>query len=165
MRVPLASSGLRDSDIETVLRVLQSGNLTMGKEVKLFETRMAAYLGVKHFVMVNSGSSANLLMIEALMRPTLSKPRLNPGDSILVPAVAWPTTIWPLIQLGLNPVFVDINPYTLALDLTTAQSLIDTSRIPVSGVFPIHPLGRAIPPGGLSEFAKKNELINLNKFN
>ena len=162
MRVPLASTGLRDSDIATVLKILESGNLTMGEEVKKFEKKMATYLGAKHFVMVNSGSSANLLMIEALMRPTLSKPRLNPGDSILVPAVAWPTTIWPLIQLGLNPVFVDINLNTLALDLTAAQSLIDTSRIPVAGIFPIHPLGRAIPPSGLSEFAKGNDLILIN---
>lgn len=162
MRVPLASSGLRDSDIETVIRVLKSGNLTMGAEVKKFESKMALYLGVKHFVMVNSGSSANLLMVEALMRPAVSKPKLFPGDSILVPAIAWPTTIWPLIQLGLNPLFVDVNPETLALDLRAAQELIDTSRIPVRGIFPIHPLGRAIPPTELAEFAQKNELVLIN---
>jgi CDP-6-deoxy-D-xylo-4-hexulose-3-dehydrase len=112
--------------------------------------------------MVNSGSSANLLMIEALMRPAVSKPQLNPGDSILVPAIAWPTTIWPLIQLGLNPLFVDVNPRTLALDLKAAQKLIDTSRIPVKGLFPIHPLGRAISPSELSNFSKKNELVLIN---
>jgi CDP-6-deoxy-D-xylo-4-hexulose-3-dehydrase len=162
MRVPLASSGLRDSDIETVMRVLKSGNLTMGSEVKNFERKMASYLGVKHFIMVNSGSSANLLMIEALMRPAVTKPQLNPGDSILVPAIAWPTTIWPLIQLGLNPLFVDVDPQTLALDLNAAQELIDTSRIPVRGLFPIHPLGRAIPPSELSAFARKNELVLIN---
>jgi CDP-6-deoxy-D-xylo-4-hexulose-3-dehydrase len=134
----------------------------MGQEVKKFESKMATYLGVNHFVMVNSGSSANLLMIEALMRPTLSKPSLNPGDSVLVPAIAWPTTIWPLIQLGLNPLFVDINPQTLALDLEAAQELIDTSRIPVRGLFPIHPLGHAIRPSELSSFAKKNDLILIN---
>jgi CDP-6-deoxy-D-xylo-4-hexulose-3-dehydrase len=101
-------------------------------------------------------------MIEALMRPAVSKPQLNPGDSILVPAIAWPTTIWPLIQLGLNPLFVDVNPHTLALDLKAAQELIDTSRIPVRGLFPIHPLGRAIPPSELSAFARKNELVLIN---
>lgn len=162
MRVPLASSGLRESDIETVIRVLRSGNLTMGAEVKKFENKMASYLGVKHFVMVNSGSSANLLMIEALMRPAISKPKLFPGDSILVPAIAWPTTIWPLIQLGLNPLFVDINPETLAIDLEAAQELIETSRIPVRGIFPIHPLGRSIPPSELSAFVQKNELVLIN---
>ena len=162
MRIPLASSGLRDSDIENVLRVLKSGNLTMGLEVRNFEAKMAQYLGVSHFVMVNSGSSANLLMIEALIRPTLGKPKLNPGDSILVPAIAWPTTIWPLIQLGLNPLFVDVNPETLAIDLNAAQDLIDKSRIPVRGIFPIHPLGYSIPPSDLSNFSIKNDLILIN---
>jgi CDP-4-dehydro-6-deoxyglucose reductase, E1 len=162
MRVPLASSGLRKSDIDAVMRVLESGNLTMGNEVKKFEAKMSNYLGVKHFVMVNSGSSANLLMIEALMRPAVTRPRLNPGDSVLVPAIAWPTTIWPLIQLGLNPLFVDVDPNTLALDLVAAQQLIDTSRIPVKGIFPIHPLGYAIPPSELEKFTSRNELILIN---
>ena len=162
MRVPLASSGLRKSDIDAVIRVLESGNLTMGNEVKKFESKMSNYLGLKHFVMVNSGSSANLLMIEALMRPAVSRPRLNPGDSVLVPAIAWPTTIWPLIQLGLNPLFVDVDPSTLALDLKAAQELIDSSRIPVKGIFPIHPLGYAIPPSELEKFAESNELILIN---
>ncbi len=144
------------------MRVLESGNLTMGNEVKNFEAKMSNYLGVKHFVMVNSGSSANLLMVEALMRPAISRPKLNPGDSVLVPAIAWPTTIWPLIQLGLNPLFVDIDPDTLALDLEAAQRLIDTSRIPVKGIFPIHPLGYAIPPSKLEKFSSRNELVLIN---
>ena len=134
----------------------------MGNEVKDFESKMSKYLGVKHFVMVNSGSSANLLIIESLMRPTISRPRLNPGDCVLVPAIAWPTTIWPLIQLGLNPVFVDVDPNTLALDLEAAQRLIESSRIPVKSVFPIHPLGYAIPPSTLNKFAEKNDLILIN---
>lgn len=162
VRVPLASSGLRKADIDAVMRVLESGNLTMGKEVKNFEAKMSNYLGVKHFVMVNSGSSANLLMIEALMRPAVSRPRLNLGDSVLVPAIAWPTTIWPLIQLGLNPLFVDVDANTLALDLEAAQQLIDSSRIPVRGIFPIHPLGYAIPPSELEKFTSRNDLILIN---
>ncbi len=162
MRVPLASTGLRDADIEIAVQVLKSGNLTMGAQVKNFEAKMASYLGVKHFVMVNSGSSANLVMIEALLRPTVSKPRLNPGDSVLVPAIAWPTTIWPLIQLGLNPLFVDVDPKTIALDLIAAQKLIDSTRIPVRGIFPIHPLGYAIPPSELENFTKRNDLVLIN---
>lgn len=162
MRIPLASSGLRKSDISAVMSVLESGNLTMGNEVKRFESKMSKYLGAKHFVMVNSGSSANLLMIESLIRPSISKPRLSLGDSVLVPAIAWPTTIWPLIQLGLNPLFVDIDPNTLALDLNEAQKLIDSTRIPVRGIFPIHPLGYAIPPSLLREFVVKNDLILIN---
>lgn len=162
MRVPLASSGLRDSDINLVNEVLRSGNLTMGSQVKNFEKLMCEYLKVKHFVMVNSGSSANLLMLEALLRPTKSKPKLHAGDGILVPAIAWPTTIWPVIQLGLIPLFVDIDPKTLAIDLTKAQHLIDSSRIPVAGLFPIHPLGYSIPPSRLDSFVARNNLILIN---
>ena len=160
--IPLASSGLRKGDIDQIVRVLESGNLTMGKEVQKFENQMAKYLGVKHFVMVNSGSSANLLMIEALLRPTKSPPRLHPGNGILVPAIAWPTTVWPLIQLGLNPIFVDINPETLALDLNSAQSLLDTSGISVRGIFPIHPLGLALSHEKLLAFADKNDLLLIS---
>ena len=162
MRVPLASSGLRESDIESINQVLRSGNLTMGSEVKKFEKLMCEYLKVKNFIMVNSGSSANLLMFEALLRPTKSKPRLHLGDGILVPAIAWPTTIWPIIQLGLIPIFVDIDPKTLAIDLIKAQDLIDLTRIPVAGIFPIHPLGYSIPPSQLKSFIEKNNLLLIN---
>ena len=162
MRVPLASSGLRESDIELINQVLRSGNLTMGSEVKKFEKLMCRYLKVKNFVMVNSGSSANLLMFEALLRPTKSKPRLHLGDGILVPAIAWPTTIWPIIQLGLVPIFVDIDPKTLAIDLVKAQDLIDLTKIPVAGIFPIHPLGYSIPPSQLKLFTEKNNILLIN---
>jgi CDP-4-dehydro-6-deoxyglucose reductase, E1 len=162
MRIPLASSGLRDSDIDLVMGVLKSGNLTMGKEVKRFEKLMSDYLQAEHFIMVNSGSSANLAMIEALIRPTKSKPMLNHGDCVLVPAIAWPTTIWPLIQLGLNPIFIDISPKTLALDLDAAQKFIDESGIHIRGIFPIHPLGYAIPNRALEEFVGRNDLILIN---
>ena len=160
--VPLASSGLRDKDIEQIIKVLNSGNLTMGQEVRNFETQMAKYLGLKHFVMVNSGSSANLLMVESLLRPTNSRPRLNSGDGVLVPAIAWPTTVWPLIQLGLKPVFVDINPDTLALDLESAKILIDSSKDSIRAMFPIHPLGLALSHKELLTFAEDNNLILIS---
>jgi CDP-6-deoxy-D-xylo-4-hexulose-3-dehydrase len=162
MKIPLASSGLRSQDIDLVNQILKSGNLTMGQEVKKFEKLMCDYLQVKHFIMVNSGSSANLLMLEALMRPTKSRPLLHPGDGILVPAIAWPTTIWPIIQLGLIPVFVDVSKDTLAIDLAKAQELIDKSQIPVAGIFPIHPLGLALSPTELTSFTELNDLILIN---
>ena len=162
MKVPLASSGLRKIDIDAAIRVLNSGNLTMGKEVASFELKMAEYLKVKHFVMVNSGSSANLLIIEALMRPTKSDALLKPGDGVLVPAIAWPTTIWPLIQLGLIPVFVDVSQLDIGIDLHHAQTLIMQSSIPIRGLFPIHPLGFALSPTELESFASKNNLVLIN---
>ena len=127
MRVPLAVVGLKQTDIEKVVEILKSGNLTMGKQVQRFETLMASYLGAKHFVMVNSGSSANLLMFEYLLRPSSGKPFLKPGDGVLVPAIAWPTTIWPIIQLGLIPVFVDVNRETFDINLDSAREAIKLS--------------------------------------
>jgi CDP-6-deoxy-D-xylo-4-hexulose-3-dehydrase len=162
MKVPLASSGLRQIDIDAAVNVLKSGNLTMGNEVQLFETKMASYLNVNHFVMVNSGSSANLLMVEALLRPTRSNPKLLPGDGILVPAIAWPTTIWPLIQLGLEPIFVDVSPSNIGIDLNHAQEIISQRRNTVKGIFPIHPLGFALSPSALVSFAENNGLVLFN---
>ena len=142
LNVPLASSGLRGQDIDSAIEVLKSGSLTMGDKVNKFESAMAQYLGSKYFIMMNSGSSANLAMIEAALRPVLSEPRLQHGGGVLVPAIAWPTTVWPILQLGLKPVFVDINASTLAIDLNLAQEVIDKSPIPIHGIFPIHVLGR-----------------------
>jgi CDP-6-deoxy-D-xylo-4-hexulose-3-dehydrase len=162
LKVPLASSGLRDQDIKSAIEVLNSGNLTMGDQVKKFESAMASYLGSKYFVMVNSGSSANLAMIEAAVRPVRSKPSLLPGDGVLVPAIAWPTTVWPILQLGLKPVFVDVDASTLAIDLELAQDVINSSPIPIRGLFPIHVLGRGLSTDDLESFARKNELLLIN---
>lgn len=158
MKVPLAPSGLRSQDIKEINRVLDSGNLTMGEEVSSFEREMADYLGVKHFIMVNSGSSANLAMIEALIRPSSGIPKLKLKDKVMVPAIAWPTTVWPLIQLGLTPVFVDVDIETMAISLDCAQEILESSKERISGIFPIHPLGLGINQEALSEFCGKNEL-------
>lgn len=162
MKIPLASSGLRQIDIEKAIEVLNSGKLTMGFHVKTFELAMARYLNCKEFIMMNSGSSANLSIIEALMRPTKSKAKLSQGDMVLVPAIAWPTTIWPLIQLGLKPLFVDVDPRNLSIDLEKAQKEINNHKGLVKGIFPIHPLGYAISPSKLELFAEKNSLVLIN---
>jgi CDP-6-deoxy-D-xylo-4-hexulose-3-dehydrase len=162
MKIPLASTGLRDKDIAQIVAVLNSGQLTMGHRVRQFEQHMAAYLGVKHFVMVNSGSSANLIMLEALLRPTRSDPILHPGDSVLVPAIAWPTTVWPLIQLGMNPIFVDIDITTLGIDLIAASNIITGSGIPVKAIFPIHPLGLSLSSSLLHDFSRLHKVAILS---
>ena len=161
MKIPLASIGLRPKDIEAAQSVLHSGQLTMGNKVSNFEQAMAKYLGVKYFVMVNSGSSANLAIFEALLRPSIGKSILNIGDGVLVPAVAWPTSIWPIIQLGLSPVFVDVNSDNLAINLDFAQDAIDNDKR-IKAVFPIHPLGYAIDQELLNNFCEKNSLIQIN---
>lgn len=162
MRVPLAPSGLREKDIEAVNGVLRSGNVTMGEKVALFESEMASYLRAKYFVMMNSGSSANLAILEALIRPTKSNALLKKEDEVLVPAIAWPTTIWPILQLGLVPRFVDIDPSTLEIDLERASAMLDGTNSKVKALFPIHPLGFGIDNHKLLNFAQKHELVLFN---
>lgn len=162
MRVPLASTGLRPHDIASAIDVINSGNLTMGEQVQKFESAMARYLGVQHFVMVNSGSSANLAIFEALLRPAVGQPILQPGDGVIVPAIAWPTTIWPIIQLGLKPVFVDIDPVTIGIDLTQTRNLLEKSKGKIKAVFPIHPLGRSLDNQELLKICSDFEAILIN---
>ena len=161
MKVPLASSGLRARDIAAAEAVLNSGRLTMGDKVAEFERKMAQYLGVRYFVMVNSGSSANLVIFEAMLRPSKGIPCLSAGDGVLVPAVAWPTTIWPIIQLGLRPVFVDVDKDTIAIDLNLARTLLE--RDPgIKAIFPIHPLGFGLDGVALRKFADQNSIFLIN---
>ena len=106
VHIPLAVSTWGEEEREAILRVLDSGMVTMGEEVKAFEEEYADWVNTKYAVMVNSGSSANLLMVAAY---TL---RNGPG-TVIVPAVSWSTSYSPFQQYGWKLKFVDIDPETL----------------------------------------------------
>lgn len=161
MKIPLAASGLRKQDIDAAKQILDSKDYTMGIKVTEFEDSMANYLNSENFIMVNSGSSANLLIFEALLRPSSGNPKLTSGDKILVPAVAWPTSIWPILQLGLKPVFVDVESDSLAINLNLAQKEFDRQK-QIKAIFPIHPLGFCIDHKALDNFCKINNIIQIN---
>jgi CDP-6-deoxy-D-xylo-4-hexulose-3-dehydrase len=108
----LLDNGFSSEDINKGINVLRSRQITMASNTRKFEKVFAKKLGVKHALMVNSGSSANLLAVYAAGNP-LRKNRFNPGDEVLIPVLCWPTSLWPLVQFGLKPVFVDINISTL----------------------------------------------------
>lgn len=112
---PLAGNSWGEEEKEAIMRVIDSGNYTMGEQVRRFEEDFAAFVGKRYAVMANSGSSANLLAVAAL-RFRREKP-LQPGDEIIVPAVSWSTTFFPLFQYGLKLKFVDIDAETLNFDL------------------------------------------------
>lgn len=150
MRIPLAPLGITKEDIESAISVLHSGQVTLGSKVAEFEESMAKYLGVSRFVMVNSGSSANLVILESLLRPSNSKSNLSRGDKVIVPAIAWPTTVWPVIQLGLTPVFVDVNYETLGLDLDKTREVLSKDER-IKAIFLIQPLGLTL---NMREFLK-----------
>ena len=147
---PVAKDTLGARELAAAEGVLASGRFTMGPRVREFEEAFAEWVGSPHAVMVNSGSSANLLMVEAMLRSSAVASQWQPGEEVLVPALSWPTTVWPLVQLGLTPVFTDIDPDTLAIDLASAESVLsDKTR----GMFLIHVLGQ--PP----------DMATINDFN
>lgn len=119
MRYPLASSAWDSDEYDALEQVIASGHFTMGPHVAAFETAFASYVGSRYCVMVNSGSSANLLMVAALRYR--GEGALAPGDEIIVPAVSWSTTYFPLYQYGLKLRFVDIDPETLNYDLAKLE--------------------------------------------
>ncbi|HPS21093.1 MAG TPA: DegT/DnrJ/EryC1/StrS family aminotransferase, partial [Candidatus Omnitrophota bacterium] len=92
--------------------------LTAGRYADRFEREFSDFLGVTHTLLTNSGSSANLLAITALTSPLLKSGRLKPGDEVITVACGFPTTLNPIIQNGLVPVFVDIDPgtYNISID-------------------------------------------------
>ena len=123
-KYPLATATWDQKEIDAMQKVIASGNFTMGENVRLFEREFAKYIGSQHAVMVNSGSSANLLMIGALFYSKNPKLKLKRGDEVIVPAVSWSTTYYPLYQYGLKIKFVDIDIETLNYDLAQLESAI-----------------------------------------
>lgn len=122
MSYPLANSAWDHEEYEAIQSVIQSGMFTMGQKVAEFEKAFADYVGSRYCVMVNSGSSANLVMIGALRYKSESP--LLPGAEVIVPAVSWSTTYYPLYQYGLKLRFVDIDKDTLNFDLEKLEQAI-----------------------------------------
>ena len=121
---PLATSSWGPEEHDALQSVIASGQFTMGDKVAQFERDFARYTGSRHCVMVNSGSSANLLMVAALFYSRNPSLKLQRGDEVLVPAVSWSTTYAPLHQYGLRLKFVDIDLHTLNFDLEQLRSAI-----------------------------------------
>jgi CDP-4-dehydro-6-deoxyglucose reductase, E1 len=141
-------------EVSAALEVLLSQNVTAGGRVREFERAFADFIGVEHAVMVNSGSSANLLAIAALTAHSVPK-GLHPGDEVIVPAVTWPTTVAPILQNGCVPIFVDIDRHTLNLrpeDLERAYS--PRTR----AIFVVHLLGNPVDMDPVMSFARERDL-------
>jgi CDP-4-dehydro-6-deoxyglucose reductase, E1 len=123
-KFPLATTSWGTEEKEAMQRVIASGMFTMGENVRAFERDFAQYTGSQYCVMVNSGSSANLLIVAALFYTRNSKLKLKRGDEVIVPAVSWSTTYYPLYQYGLKIKFVDIDLHTLNYDLDQLEEAV-----------------------------------------
>lgn len=130
MKYELASTSWDHEEINAIKRVIESDHYSMGQEVLSYEANFADYLGVKHAVMTSSGSTANLIMIAAMFFTKDRERRLVRGDEVIVPAVSWSTTYFPLQQYGLKVKFVDIDRDTLNIDLQKLEGAItDRTKI------------------------------------
>ena len=131
MKYELANSTWDHKEYDAMQNVIKSGKFTMGAEVKKFENDFAKKMNAKYAIMVNSGSSANLIAIASLF--FRKENPLKPGDTVIVPAVSWSTTYHPLQQYGLKCKFVDIDENTLNYDLTSLRtSICDKTRLIVA---------------------------------
>ncbi len=149
---PLLEDAFSKKDIELGIKVLKSRQLTMSKLTKNFEKRFAKYLGCKYAVMVNSGSSANLL---SLFVSKFSY-RLKTGDEIIIPSLCWSTSLWPIIQAGLKPVFVDVNINDFNASLEDIYSKINKKT---KAIILVHVLGTSLKIDKLIKKIKKNKIL------
>lgn len=128
IKYSLASSTWDEKELQAIQSVIDKDMYTMGDAVKQFELDFAQFLGSKYCVMVNSGSSANLLAVAALFYTKV--PKLQRGDEVIVPAVSWSTTYYPLHQYGLKLKFVDVDLHTLNFDLDQLrQAVTDKTKM------------------------------------
>jgi len=124
MEYKLATSTWDDLEINAIQDVIKTGKFSMGPKVEEYEKQFAQFFGSKYAVMCSSGSTANLLMVASLF---FSKnPKLKAGDEIIVPAVSWSTTYFPLQQYGLKLKFVDIDLNTLNYNLDDLESAVSS---------------------------------------
>ena len=142
----LASSTWDNEEVEVASRLLSAGSLTMGPQVAEFERQFAKYIGTKYAIMFNSGSSANLGILAAL-RYMKNSP-LKPGDHIIVPAVSWSTTYYPVNQCDFVLEFIDIDSQTLNINAELVKSAITPKT---KAIFAVNLLGN---PADLLELKK-----------
>ena len=150
MKYPLACDTWDNREIEAIQEVIKTGRYTMGSHVKKFEKEFCDYFKCNDAVMVNSGSTANLLILATL------KLKYKLGGDIIVPAVSWSTTYYPLQQYGFKLNFVDIDMETLNLDVSKVESAITKNTC---AIFAVNLLGNSCEYKKLKVLAEKYNLI------
>jgi CDP-6-deoxy-D-xylo-4-hexulose-3-dehydrase len=153
--VRLHEPTLSTEEIFAATETLLSTYTTMGKKVRAFEKQYAAYNGNKYAVMSNSGSSSNLLSVAALSNP-VTQDYLKPGDEVLVPALSWSTTVWPIIQCGLIPVFVDCDGQDFNVHVDKLEQALSPRTRAIKLV---HVYGNPCEMDSIMAFAKQHNLF------
>lgn len=152
---PLVENPYRKKDLTSAIKVIKSGRITIGKVTQKLEKKFSRKFKIKNSLMVNSGSSANLLAFQCLINP-YRKNRLKPGDQVLVPSLCWSTSLWPIIQSGLKPVFIDVDKKTLNIDL---KKLVKKINKKTKAIMLVHVLGNSTEMNKLMKIIKKYNLF------
>ena len=153
--IPATGKLIGPEEIQFMVDAALDGWLTTGRFNDAFEKELAAFLGVRHVMTVNSGSSANLLAFMALTSPRLGERAILPGDEVIGVAAAFPTTVNPILQYGAVPVFVDVLPDTYNID----AQLIEAAITPKTKAIMIaHTLGNPFDLASVSQLCKKHGL-------
>jgi CDP-4-dehydro-6-deoxyglucose reductase, E1 len=153
--IPVSGKVIDAADIQAVVDSALDGWFTTGRFAREFEKKLARFVGVRSVSLVNSGSSANLVALSCLTSPKLGDRRLRPGDEVITVAAAFPTTINPILQNNLVPVFVDVTLPTLQIDVSLLETaLSDRTR----AIMVAHTLGNPFDLDPLMEFAREHKL-------
>jgi CDP-6-deoxy-D-xylo-4-hexulose-3-dehydrase len=154
--VPVSGKVFDASDLCHLVAASLDFWLTAGRFNDAFESRLADFLMVEHALTVNSGSSANLLAISALTSPELGKDALRPGDEVITVAAGFPTTVNPIIQNGLMPVFVDVDIPTYGISVSGVKKAITPKT---RAIVAAHTLGNPFDIDGICRIAEDNDLF------
>ena len=153
--VPVAGKVLDHRELELLVDASLDGWLTSGRFAAEFEEQFGAFLGARHVSLCNSGSSANLLAVSALTSDRLGDRRLRPGDEVITAAAGFPTTVNPIVQNGLVPVFVDVSLGTYDADI---ERLADAIGPRTRAVFMAHTLGNPFDLDAVLALAREHDL-------
>jgi CDP-6-deoxy-D-xylo-4-hexulose-3-dehydrase len=153
--VPISGRVFDSAEVRTLVDASLDFWLTTGRFAEQFEKQFARWFGIRECVLVNSGSSANLLAVSALTSPKLGDRRLHPGDEVITLAAGFPTTVNPIIQNNLVPVFVDVAVPTYNVDVTQLERALSTRT---RAIFFAHTLGNPFDLDAVTEFASRHGL-------
>jgi len=155
--VPYAARVFNADEVEAAVGATLDFWLTLGPEGAAFESELAALLGVKHSLLVNSGSSANLVAFSTLTTHKLpAAKRITPGDEVITVAAGFPTTVAPIIQGGAVPVFIDNDPATGNARVEQLEAAFSPGK--TKAVMMAHTLGNPFDLGAVVEFCRKHDL-------
>ncbi len=152
---PLVENPYSNDDIKEGIKVLKSKQLTISYKTTFFERKFSIKLKSKYSLMVNSGSSANLLALQCLINPYRKK-RLSKNDEVIIPTLCWSTSLWPIIQSGLKPIFVDTNENSLNIDENEIEKKITKKT---KAILLVHVLGNTCDMDRIIKIKKKYNLI------